>query len=205
MERGLVLDAVAGDAAGEVEQRFFLVDVVDGFRDGGDGEELAVGVDVVVLALVGGVGGGVFDLIGGAGGAGSEALGLVAGVAVDGVEQELLVLGEVLIEGERCVERDDGDDVGGLHLFVDVVAGCVLRPLEVFGLHGGDVEEEDDEAVVAECVTGHDGRFAEEDGVSSVATYRRFVERGGFVDAFVVEAGDLLGFAVFGDGEVFLR
>ncbi len=90
MEGGLVLDAVAGDASGEVEQRFFLVDVVERLGDGGDGKELAVGVDVVVLALVGGVGGGVFSLVGGAGGAGGEALGLVAGVAVDGGRSSFL-------------------------------------------------------------------------------------------------------------------
>ena len=48
--------------------------------------------------LVGGEGGRVLDLVGGAGGSGLKALALIAGVGIDGVEQELLVLGEVLVE-----------------------------------------------------------------------------------------------------------
>ncbi len=59
--------------------------------------------------------------------------------------------------------------------------------------------------MIAECVSGNDGRFAEDDGVAGFAADGGFVERGGFVDGFEVEGGDLLRLAVFGDGEVFLR
>ena len=57
--------------------------------------------------------------------------------------------------------------------------------------------------MVAERVAGDDGGFAEEDGVAGLAADGGFVERGGFVDAFEVEADDLLRLAVLGDGEVF--
>ena len=51
VQRGLVLNAVALDAAGEIEQRLFLVDVGERVGDVGDGKELAVGVDVVVFLI----------------------------------------------------------------------------------------------------------------------------------------------------------
>jgi len=207
---GLVLDAVALDSAGEVEHGFLLVNVGEGFGDGGDGEELAVGVEVVELALVGGECGCVLDLIGGAGGSGSEALRGCAGVAVDGVEQELLVLGEVLIDGEVGVKGDGGDDVGGLHLFVDVVAGGLLGADDVVGLHGGEVEEEHDEAVVAQLLRRGDGGGVEEAlrGLGGVlggvlSNDGGLIELRGLIDALKVEARDALRLAVFEDGEVF--
>ena len=49
MKRGLVLNAIALDAAGEIKQRFFLVDVGQRVGNVGEGKELAVGIDVVVL------------------------------------------------------------------------------------------------------------------------------------------------------------
>jgi len=46
--------------AGKVEQRLFLVDFGQRLRDGAQGEEFAIGVEIVVLAFVGRVGGSVF-------------------------------------------------------------------------------------------------------------------------------------------------
>ena len=51
VKRGLVLNAVALNAAGEIEQGFLFVDVGQRVGNVCEGEELAVGIDVVVLLL----------------------------------------------------------------------------------------------------------------------------------------------------------
>jgi hypothetical protein len=77
--------------------------------------------------------------------------------------------GEVLIHGEAGVERDEGDEVGRLHLLVDEVDGGVDGTVHVLGLHAGEVEEEDHQAMIVEVfgIGGEvvveevgDGRFA---------------------------------------------
>ncbi len=150
MKRGLVLDAIALNAAGEIEQGFLLVDVRQRVGNVFKGEELAVGIDVVVFLLIGSEGSGVFHLVGRAGGSRLKSRALGSGVGVDRVQQQLLIGGEVLIERERLVKGDDRDQVRRLHLLVDVVAGRVLCPLQVFRLHRGDVEEHHDQAMVAQ-------------------------------------------------------
>ncbi len=102
----------------------------------------------------------------------------------------------------RPVDRlTSGDEVGRLHLLVDVVLGGLDGAVDVFILHGAEVEEDDDEAVVAEllrawrrgCVRG-DRRMV---GLAGDGGF--FGEDGGCVDALVVEAGDFLGLLVFED------
>ena len=67
MERGLILDTIALDTTGEIKEGFLFVDVGQGVGNIREGEELPVGIYVVVFFLVGSESGGVFDLIGGAG------------------------------------------------------------------------------------------------------------------------------------------
>ena len=122
------------------------------------------------------------------------------------MEQRGLVGGEILIEREAGIERDDGDQVGGLHLFVDVILRGVDGAVDVLRLHRGEVEEEDDQPVIAELLVGGDdvlrGRLRRR--ASGHAADGGFVERSGLIDAFEVEGGDLLRLAVFEDGEVAL-
>ena len=192
-QRGLVLDAVARNAAREVEQRFLLADLRQRLRDGAQGKEFAVGVEVVVLALVGGVGGGVFHLVGVGVGALGKALPLGAVVRAHLADEGVLVGGKVLIDAERVAERDQRDQVGGLHLGFEKGLRRFHAALQIFRLHRGEVEEHDDEAMVAQvfgfgnhdglCVAGGPGREAADGG---------FVERRGHVDALEIEGGDLL-------------
>ena len=101
-QAGLVLDAVAGQAAGEVEHGLALVDALEALRDRADGEQLAVGVEAVVLGVVGGEAGCV---VGGAvGGAGRRRRPsperLVAVVLRQPLQQRGLVGGEVLVHAQ---------------------------------------------------------------------------------------------------------
>ena len=114
----------------------------------------------------------------------------------------MLIGGEVLIQGERLVQRDDGDQVRGLHLLVDVVAGGVLSAFQVFRLHGGDVEEHDDQAMVAQLGRGCGAVHAAQDRVGRLAVYGGLVERRGLIDTLEIEADDLLRLAVLLDLKV---
>ncbi len=203
MERGLVLNAVTLDASGEVEQRFFLVQIAEGLRNVFDGEELAVGVDVVVFGFVRREGAGVFHLVGRARRTKAVAGALRAAVAVHGFEQQIFAGGKVLVERKRRIERDDGNQVRRMHLFVDVVAGSVLSANDIVGLHRGDVEEHDDEAVIAQLFLGSRAGLCAKDPIGRGGVDGGFVEGGGFVDVFKVEAGDMLRLAVLGNGEIF--
>ncbi len=115
-----------------------------------------------------------------------------------------LVGGEVLVHGEAGGQADDGDEVGRLHLLVDVVLGGLDGAVDVFGLHGAEVEEDDDEAVVAQVLRGgaEAGVRAGRAMVGLAGDGVLFGEDGGCVDALEVEAGDLLRLVVFEDGEV---
>ena len=205
-ERSFVLDAVARDAAGEVEQRLLLVDFCEGLGDGAQGEELAVGVEVVVLALVGRVAGGVFHLVGVGVGALGEALALGAVVGADFVDERVFVGGKVLIDAERVAERDQSDEVGGLHFCAQEGLRRIHGALQILGLHGGEVEEHHDQSVIAQFLGlgDDDGFVAVAGGAGGEAADGGFVERRGHVDAFEIEGVDGLLFAVFEDFEVAL-
>ena len=196
VQRSLVLNAVALDASGEIEQRFLLVEVGERLRNVFDGEELAVGIDVVVLRLVGREGSGVFHLIGGAGGSRVKSRALGAGVGVHGVQQQMLIGGEVLIERERLVEGDDRDQVRRMHLLVDVIAGGILRAIEIVGLHRRDVEEHHDQPMIAQLLPGWRAGSAPKIAVGRVGVDGGLIERRGLVDVLKVEADDLLRLAI---------
>jgi len=65
------------------------------------------------------------------------------------LNNSLLIGGEIAVERQRLIEGYDCYEVGGLHLLVDVVAGRILRPFQIFRLHRGDVEEHHDQAMIA--------------------------------------------------------
>ena len=162
-----------------------------------NGKELAVGIDVVVFLFIGGERSGVFHLVGGAGSSRLKASSLGSGVGVDGVQKQFFAGSEVLIERKGAVEGNNGGQVGRLHLLVDVVARGILGPLQVLGLHGRDVEEHHDQAVVVQLVRGGDAVHVAQDAVGRLAVDGGLVERRSLIDALEVEAGDLLRLAIF--------
>ena len=90
-----------------------------------------------------------------------------------------------------------------MHLLVEVIAGGILGAVDVVGLHGGEVEEHDDEAMVAQLCRGGGAVLRAEDAVGRGGVDGGLVEGGGLVDVLEVEADDVLRLAFFGDGEIF--
>ena len=90
-----------------------------------------------------------------------------------------------------------------MHLLVEVIAGRVLGEVDVVGLHGGELEEHDEEAVVAQLCRSCGAVLRAEDAVGRGGVDGGLVERGGLVDVLEVEADNVLRLAFFGDGEVF--
>ena len=203
-QAGLVLDAVAGEAAGEIEHGLALIDALQALGNGTDGEQFAVGVEAVVFGIVGGERGGVVaGAVGRAGAACREAGRIRAVVFRETVEQGGLVGGEVLVHGEAGGHADESDEVGGRDLLVHVVGGRVDGAVDVFVLHGAEVEEEDDEAMVAKLL-GVRGEVALEEIRDGCLPGNGGLlgEHRSFIDVLVVEADDVLRLLVFDDGKV---
>ena len=97
------------------------------------------------------------------------------------------------------VKGDDRNQVRRLHLPVDVIAGRVLCPLQVFRLHRGDVEKHDDEAMVAQLRRRNAAVHVAHDGVGRLARHGGLIERRSLIDALEVEADDRLRLAIFLD------
>ncbi len=100
---GLIFNAGAVHAAGEIDQRFLLLDVGELRGDGAQGLEAAVGVEDVELGVVGGErAAGVGGAFGGAGAAGFEALACCLQLKECRTFcQEARVGGEVLVHRQR--------------------------------------------------------------------------------------------------------
>ena len=111
----------------------------------------------------------------------------------------MLIGGKVLIERERLVERYDSHQIRRMHLLVDVVAGCVLRPFQVFRLHRGNVEEHHDQAMVAQLLRGTLAVHAAHNRVGRFAVDCGLIEWRGLVDTLKIEANDLLRLAILHD------
>ena len=94
----------------------------------------------------------------------------------------------------------------GCHFVFQKIAGRAHAAIEVLGLHGGEIEEHDDEAVIAQIfgTRDHGGLVPLPVGAGREAADGRLVQRRGHVDALKIEGGDLLLLAVFVDGEVAL-
>src|SRR5215475_288546 len=98
--------------------------------------QLAVGVELVVLGLIGRVGvAAFFDAVGIAGGAVVHALAFGVIVAVEHAQQPCLVVGEILVQTQRGGERDNGDHVRAGHFGLDVLLGGVYGALGLVGVH----------------------------------------------------------------------
>ena len=106
----------------------------------------------------------------------------------------------------RVAERDERDQVGGLHFRFKKVACGLDAAIQVLGLHRGEVEEHDDEAMIAQIfgLRYDDSLVARTVRACREAADGGFVERSGHVDALEVEGGNLLLLAVLVDGEVAL-
>ena len=105
-QRGLVLNAIARDTAREIEQRLLLVDFCQRLRHCAQRKKFAIGVQIVVLALVGRVTGGVFHLVCVCSGALRKSLAFGAVVDSHFIDQCLLVGCEILIDFQRLVQGD---------------------------------------------------------------------------------------------------
>ncbi len=124
-------------------------------------------------------------------------------VAAKAFEQGCFVRGKVLIHAERSIQADQGDEVGRLHLLVDVVLRRLHGAVDVFGLHTAQVEEHDDQTMVLQLAGVRGKIVIQKFGDGRLARYCRvFVEDCGFVNVLVVEACDGLGLSVLEDGKV---
>ena len=65
-----------------------------------------------------------------------------------------MIVGEIREDCKFRGKSDDGDDVGFGHLLLDEFFGGVVGADQIVGLHGSEVEEEDDQAAVAQLVAG---------------------------------------------------
>ena len=94
----------------------------------------------------------------------------------DGFFEERAVIREIREDREVRGKSDDGDDVRFGHLLLDEFLGGVVGADQIVGLHRGEIEEQDDQAAVAQLIAGRGG--------------------GGRVGAFVIH-GDYDGFRVY--------
>ncbi len=148
--RGLVFDPIPLHAARKIQEGFLLVQRPQCLGDRADREQLAVGVDVVVLALVRGKRRRILHLVGRAGRPLRVALAPAARVARDRAQQQLFVRGKVLVERQRITERNYADQVGILHAPVDVIPRRVLRARQVIRCERGRVEKQHNQTVIAQ-------------------------------------------------------
>ncbi len=65
-----------------------------------------------------------------------------------------MIVGEIREHDKLRGKSDDGDDVGFGHLLLHEFFGRVVRADQVVGLHGREIEEQDDQAAVAQLVAG---------------------------------------------------
>ena len=109
----------------------------------------AVGVEDVVLSVVHG------ERIGVVGSAFSRAdaafLETGAGAQIEALQRFLKLCaigGEILIQRDAVAERDDRDQVGRLHLLIDIVLCRYSGTLDFVRLHRREIKEQDDQPPV---------------------------------------------------------
>ena len=206
-QRGLIVDAGLRDSVAEIDDRFFLRDFPERLHQRLECEKFSIGGEGVVIGVVGREGAAGFGCaFGRTFGACVVALALAGTVGAQRREDFLLVVGEIEIDMHVRRERNERDHVGREHFFFDEFCGGIHAAIDLLGIHAAEIEEQEDEAAVARidlngvrgveqasvrCVTSGAG-----DGGIGCA-------RGGeCVDVFKIEGGDVLFFAVFGEGEV---
>ena len=203
-QRSLVLDAVPLDAAGKVQQRFLLGNLFQRFCDSFQGKQFAVGVEVVVFALVGRIACRVFRLVGVCRCALGEALAFSSVVNGDLVDERLFVGGKILVHFERVAQRDQRHQVSGLHFIAQKLLRRRHAAVQVLGLHRGQVEEHDNQPVIAQVfwLGNNDGLVAAASGGQPAD--RGFAERRGHFHGFKIKGRNLLLLSVFEDAEIAL-
>ena len=142
----------------------------------------------------------------GAFGACVVALALAGAVGAQGRENFFLVVGEIEIDVHVRRERDERDHVGGEHFFFDEFRRGIHAAIDLLGIHAAEIEEQEHEAAIAR-VDLNGIRGVEQAGIRSVAGGAGdggvgCASGGECVDVFKIEGGDVLFFAVFGQGEV---
>ena len=206
---GAIILARLRDAAGELHHRFFAGDVFQQIGQRLDGDQLAVGIEDVELGIVGGEGRvGVFGGRGvnsGGGGRGQRRkLRFLAGQQrVDGAIEQVAIVGEIGDHFELIAEGHHAHQIGGRHLLAQELLGGQGGAGEIVGLQGSEIEKENDQAPVANLLP-HLLRLADRaDGDG----HRRDVFGGGLLEPLhvvIIEGGDLLILAIFGDAELVL-
>ena len=102
-------------------------------------------------------------------------------------------------------ERDDGDKISGLHLFVNEFFCRVHGAVNILGLHCGEIEEKKNQAAIASIEGGRrflGGVKESSRGCRGGARDRRAGSGGQLIDVLKIEAGNLLFLAVFVEGKV---
>ena len=202
----LVFNSGAVHAAGEINQRFLLIDRCQLVGDRAQGLQPAIGVEDVVLGIVHGERpAGLGCAFGRAGAAFFEAR---AGARIEGLQrflQQRAIGSEILIHAERVAQRDHGDQVGRHHLLVHIVLRRGGGLVDFIRLHGAEIEKQDDEPAVFQrpgCQSVELRRLpCGWAGRSNGGFGRRGREHG--VGIFQIEREHLLRLVVFEHGEVF--
>ena len=206
---GLVINAVEPEPAGEVDERFLLVQLAEHLGRGLQRGELAIGVEDVELAVVlakRGAGVGTACVVDGLGGA----LAFADNHGLENAEQLVAIGGEVLqdVDGAALVAQD-GDQVDGRHLRAQKLL-CGRKGAQLVGRpHGSHIKVEREQAAI--LITAVFGRFGRELRSGELLVefdlfragrcgcYRRLL--GG--EILVLAEADRLRSAVLSDGEIF--
>ena len=151
------------DASGEFDDRFPAGNYAEDVGEAFDGCELLVGVEDVEFGFVGREGGAsillhvVFAVLRGGVERVGKIGGAIGGELGDGFFEERAIVREVREDRELRAKSDDGDEVGLGHLLLDEFFGGVVGADQIVGLHGGEIEEQDDQAAVAHLIAGRGG------------------------------------------------
>ena len=147
----LIFNPVSRDAAGKIEQGFLLRDLLKRLRNCTQRKQFAIGIQVVVLALVGRVAGRILHLIGVCRGALCEPLSLGAVVDAHFVRQHCSVSCEVLIDLERLDPSEtSATRSAGCILFVRKSRAAFTLRSKIFRLHRRQIEEHHNQPMVAQ-------------------------------------------------------
>ena len=66
--------------------------------------------------------------------------------------EQIVIGGEILIHQQRTSQRNNRDQVGRRHLLVDIVLRGGDGVIDFVGLHGGEIEEQNDQAAIFELI-----------------------------------------------------
>ena len=125
-------------------------ELAERLHQGLNGEELEIGVERVEIGIVFGErAAGLRGALGASRGAVVEALPFAGIVTGEHGGELLLIIGEIAVHVHVGGKRNDGDQIRGLHLLVNEFLRRVHRAVNLLGLHGGKVEEEEDQAAIA--------------------------------------------------------